>query len=101
MKLIAFLLISISIQAQAFSTTYVNDKVDSVAYKICLERGHIIEYSTTTNMLGYSVIEDLPDKTIRVVYNPNYKEYRCSRCNDIIIEYIQPEPDTLIIWEKK
>lgn len=68
----------------------------------CLERGHALSeagWVTLAGIIDYTV--DLPDRTLRIRYNPNYVSSVCSRCGLEVRQPVQLKPDTTIIWQKK
>ena len=84
-----------------FPIVLFSQKVDSLKYKICLERGHIeSNYICITLLYCPSYIIDLPDKTLSIVDNPNIITCRCERCGDSISRRAIEKPDTTIIWRK-
>jgi len=69
---------------------------------ICKERGHLL-----TGLCGVTLmycppqIIDLPDKTIKIYWDRNYKRGFCERCGKEIYEPVQEKPDTVIIWQRE
>lgn len=70
---------------------------------LCLERGHVQGRGIVWITLANSAVQtvDLPDRTLRIKYNPNRKNYTCGRCGFKIIEPVQVKPDTTVIWKRK
>lgn len=69
---------------------------------LCFKRGHA-QSGWAWVTLANSAIEtvDLPDRTLRIKYDPNKKEYTCARCGFKITEPVQVMPDTTVIWKRQ
>lgn len=90
--IIVFILFIVAAQAQ---------DVDSTKIKICQERGHIYGDPVSVTALGYiPQYVDLPDRTLKIMWNPNIIEYTCQRCRQTIRKQIPTYPDTIVIWQE-
>ena len=79
-------------------------EIDSVSKdslkQICEQRGHIeAEVCSVTLMYCTPKFVDLPDRTLKIVFDQNIKEYICPRCGQTIRKPVMEKPDTTIIWK--
>ena len=74
----------------------------SAQENICEERGHRLEGLVgVTLMYCPPQIIDLPDRTIKIFWDRNYRHGFCERCGKEIYEPVQEKPDTVTIWKRK
>lgn len=67
--------------------------------KICLERGHIIDFSKRRNVSKHKMIKfvDYPDSTVMIDYRKaSTTQYRCMRCRQWITMTAKPEIITIL-----
>ena len=105
---VILLLIGVCVWAQRSTIIWNGEKVkienrtNFTEGKICLERGHIIDFSKRRNIKIHKMIKfvDYPDSTVMIDYRKaSTTQYRCIRCRQWITMTDEPERITILPYK--